>query len=307
MRIRTYRRLALLLGVTAGLLFTPGHGPLFAQTATGRILGTVHDQTAGAIIGATVTVTDTQRGTTRTLTTDRSGAFLAANLTPSNYTVRVEYTGFRAFVRENVNVGVAQDSTLDVVLQPGEQTQTITVTEQLPLINTQTATLGGTLSNDVITELPIAGRNYQNLMELRPGVVQQLGNNSNGGGPNAVNGLRAESSINYSVDGVLGIDPYTGQSVINNIGVNGDAASILPPDAIQEYNQQFNPKAEYGFKAGSSVAVGLKSGTNAFHGTAYSFFRNDALDARNYYNTKDQPKINMDLKQFGGTVLLPGL
>jgi hypothetical protein len=294
-------RLFLLFGVTAGLFLTAGPAPLLAQTSTGRIIGTVRDQTGGAIIGATVTVTDTQRNTSRTLTTDRSGAFLAPNLTPSTYNVRVEYAGFRQFVRQNVSVGVAADTTLDIELEPGEQTQTITVTEQVPLIDTQTATLGGTLSNDVINELPIAGRNFQNLMELRPGVVQQLGNNSNGGGPNAVNGLRAESSINYSVDGVFGIDPYTGQSVINNIGVNGDAASILPPDAIQEYNQQFNPKAEYGFKAGSSVAVGLKSGTNVYHGTGYSFFRNDAMDARNHYNTKDQPKINMDLKQFGGT------
>jgi hypothetical protein len=261
--------------------------PMFSQTANGRISGTVKDQTGGAIVGAAVVVTDTARGLARNLTTDEAGAYLAPNLIPGNYTVRATFTGFQAFERTNIALGVGQDLFIDVVLQPGAQTQTITITEELPLVNTTSATLGGTLNNQTINDLPISGRNYVNLLELRPGTVLDLGNNSNGGGSASTNGLRAESSNSYAIEGLSGIDPYTGQSVTNLIGVNGDAATLLPLDAIQEFNQQFNSKAEYGSKAGSNVAVGLKSGTNALHGTAYGFFRDTATDALNYFNPYD--------------------
>jgi hypothetical protein len=275
--------------------------PMFAQNANGRIGGSVKDQTGGTIAGATVVVTDTARGLARSLTTDEAGAYSAPNLIPGTYSVRATYTGFQAWERTNIKLEVSQDLDIDVVLQPGAQTQTVTVTEELPIVNTSSATLGGTLSNESINDLPISGRNYQNLLELRPGVVLQLGNNSDGGGPAATNGLRAEASNQYQIEGLAGMDPYTGQSVVNNIGVNGDAASLLPVDAIQEFNQQFNPKASCGFKAGSSVSVGLKSGTNALHGTAYGFFRNSAMDAKNYY-TPVGVDINSNARQYGATV-----
>ncbi len=282
---------------------------MYAQTANGRISGTVKDQTGGAIVGASVTVTDVARGLTRNLTTDDAGAYLATNLIPGTYTVRATYMGFQAFERTNINLGVGQDLFIDIVLQPGAQTQTITITEELPLVNTTSAVLGGTLTGQTITDLPISGRNYVNLLELRPGTVLTLGNDSNGGGSASTNGLRAESSNSYAIEGLSGIDPYTGQSVTNLIGVNGDAATLLPLDAIQEFNQQFNSKAEYGSKAGSNVAVGLKSGTNNLHGTAYGFFRDTSLDAKNYYNPYDTVNgkavpidVGGRLRQFGGTV-----
>jgi hypothetical protein len=283
--------------------------PMFAQTANGRILGSVKDQTGGTIAGAMVTVTDVARGLARNVTTDEAGAYLATNLIPGTYTVKATFMGFQAFERTNIALGVGQDLFVDVVLQPGAQTQTVTITEELPLVNTTSATLGGTLNNQTITDLPISGRNYVNLLELRPGTVLTLGNDSNGGGSASTNGLRSESSNSYAIEGLSGIDPYTGQSVTNLIGVNGDAATLLPLDAIQEFNQQFNTKAEYGSKAGSSVAVGLKSGTNSLHGTAYGFFRNTATDAKNYFNPYDsvngQPQaidIGGSQRQFGGTV-----
>ena len=288
------------LGVTLMMLLV--RVPLFSQTSTGRILGVVKDQSGGIVVGAAVTVTDVARGVARNLTTDAAGEYLATNLTPGTYNVRAMYAGFQAWERSGILLEVGQDIAVDIVLQPGAQTQIVTVTEALPMVNTTSSTLGGTLSNETINDLPINGRNYQNLLELRPGVVLNLGNNASGGGASSTNGMRTESSNEYLVEGLHGMDPYSGMSVINSFQVNGDASTLLPIDAIQEFSTQFNPKAEYGLKPGGTVNVGLKSGTNSLHGTAYTFFRRDALDARNYFNTSDQPKVNSNVNQFGATV-----
>jgi len=294
------RRVFKFLAVAAAMFLLCA--PMYSQTANGRISGTVKDQSGALIPGAGVTVLDVARGVARNLTADEAGVYSAPNLIPGTYTIRAEFAGFRAFQRENVRLEVAQEINVDIVLQPGQQNETITVIAEVPLVNTTSATLGGTVSNQTLNDLPIMARNFTNLLELRPGVTLNLGNDSSGGGAASTNGLRPESSNTYTVEGLTGIDPYTGQNVVNNIGVNGDAAALLPVDAIQEVNQQFNTKAEYGWKAGSNVAVGLKSGTKSLHGTAYGFFRNQDLDARNFFNTADQPKVNSSLQQWGGTV-----
>jgi hypothetical protein len=276
--------------------------PLFSQTANGRISGSVKDQTGGAISGAAVVVTDVARGTARNLTTDEAGAYLAPNLIPGTYTVRATFQGFQAWERQNINLPVQGEIVIDVVLLPGAQTQTVTITEELPLVNTTSATLGGTLASETILDLPLGSRNFKNLLDLRPGTVTNLGNDSGGGGAQSVNGLRNESSNEFLVEGLHGLDPFTGQSLIGNLALRGDGATILPADAIQEFSQQFNSKAEYGWKAGASVGVGIKSGTNAFHGTGYAFFRDVATDARDYFNNAaTQPKVNGAMQQFGGT------
>ena len=277
--------------------------PLFSQTANGRISGTVKDATGGAIVGAAVTVTDVARGLARNLTSDEAGIYSAPNLLPGTYTVRATFAGFQAWERTGIPVEVGADLAIDVLLQPGAQTQTVTVTEELPMVNTTSATLGGTIAPALMEELPSSGRNFMNLQQLQPGVVLNLGNDSNGGGAQNSNGLRNESSNEYLIEGLHVMDPYTGQSVINVIGVNGDAAVILPIDSIQEFSMQFNPKAEYGFRAGGSVGVGLKSGTNALHGTAFADFRATPLDARTFFNTTAQPaKSNGDMQQWGATI-----
>src|SRR4029077_5009274 len=161
--------LAAILGV---LLFSVA---LFSQGNFGRILGAVSDQTGGVISGATVTVIDKDRGVARTLTTDQAGEYNAPTLIPGTYTVRVEAKGFKLLERQHVELGVGKDVRVDLTLQPGEQNQTITVTEAIPLVETTNATLGGTLSNSQINDLPLNGRNYQNLMALRPGVMIQPG------------------------------------------------------------------------------------------------------------------------------------
>src|SRR5262249_19501048 len=198
--------------------------------------------------------------------TDEGGAYLAPNLLPGTYTVRVMFPGFQTWLRENVRLEVGQDVVIDVVLSPGAQAETVTITEEVPLINTTSATLGGTLSNQTINDLPLNGRNFTSLLELRPGIVLNLGNNSGGTGAAAANGLRPEQSNEYLVEGLHGMSPFNGQPVMNSLALRGDAATILPVDAIQEFSTQQNTKAEYGWRAGSTVNVGLKSGTNAFHG-----------------------------------------
>jgi Carboxypeptidase regulatory-like domain/TonB dependent receptor len=286
--------------VTLGvLLFSAA---TFGQTANGRILGTVKDQTGALIPGVAVTVTDTARGIARNLITGEVGAYLAPNLLPSTYTVHATFPGFQAWQRENIRLEVGQDLTIDVVLLPGAQTETVSITEEIPLVNATSSVLGGTLSNQTINDLPLNGRNFTLLLEMRPGVVLTLGNDSGGAGAAATNGLRPENSNEYLVEGLHGMSPFNGQPVMNSLALRGDAATVLPVDAIQEFNQQFNGKAEYGWRAGGTTNIGLKSGTNAIHGTAYSFFRRDAWDARNYFNKDTLPKVNTNLNQFGGTL-----
>ncbi len=272
--------------------------PLVAQTNTGRILGTVTDQTGAVVTGATVTITDVERGTTRTLTTDSAGAYVAPGLTPGTYKIRAGGKGFKTVERVNIGIEVAKDVTIDLVLQPGDVAQTIVVTDEVPLLDTTSSTLGGTLSNEQINDLPLNGRNYENLLQLRPGVIRYPGG---GFSTTSTNGLRAEDNA-YVIDGLFNSEPYSGQGIINGAGIAGDSATILPIDAIQEFNLHENPPAEFGWKPGAIVNVGLKSGTNAIHGTAFGFFRNGALDARNYFNTDPSPKNHRTLEQFGGSV-----
>jgi outer membrane receptor protein involved in Fe transport len=273
-------------------------GPLYSQGSAGRILGSVTDQSGGVIAGASVAVTDVQRGVTRTLTTDQAGEYVAPDLTPGTYTVRASATGFKTVERTGLLLEVRQDIRVDLVLQPGEQAQTVTVTEEAPLVETTDATLGGTLSNETINELPLNGRNYQNLLVLHPGMMIYPGG---GGWTQSTDGIRPEDN-QYIVDGLTNDNPLTGLTIINGPGVAGDAATILPIDAIQEVNIQENPKAEYGGKPGGVVTVGLKSGTNGVHGTAYAFGRDSAWDARNYFNAPPADQRQVALQQYGATV-----
>lgn len=285
-----------ILAVSAGALLLSAPG--FSQGSAGRILGSITDQSGGVISGATVTVTDVQRGVTRTLTTDQAGEYVAPDLTPGSYTVRAVAQGFKTAERAGLLLEVRQDIRVDLILQPGDQAQTVTVTEEAPLIETTNATLGGTLSNETINELPLNGRNYQNLLVLHPGMMIYPGG---GGWTQSTDGIRPEDN-QYIVDGLTNDNPLTGLTIINGPGVAGDAATILPIDGIQELNIQENPKAEYGGKPGGVVTVGIKSGTNNIHGTAYAFGRDTAFDARNFFNPAADPKRQVALEQYGATV-----
>ena len=271
--------------------------PANPQGSTGRILGVVTDQSGGFVANAKVTITDEARGVSQNLTTDSDGAYVAINLRPATYTVRAEFKGFKTFERKNVLLEIGKDVRVDAMLQPGSANETIVITEQVPMVDTTSTTLGGTISNEIINDLPLNGRNYQNLISLRPGTSIYPG-----GGPwtQTTNGIRPEDT-SYIVDGVTNDESFMGLSVTNAAAVLGDAATLLPIDGIQEFNTQVNPKAEFGWKPGAITSVGLKSGTNEVHGTAYGFGRTDSFDARNYFNPVGTPKTPVELQQYGGS------
>ena len=268
------------------------------QSTAGRILGTLTDQSGAAVAAGKVMVTDVQRGTSRTITTDESGTYAAPDLQPSTYKIHVEAPGFKSVERLNIQIEVATDVRADFTLQTGQITEVVTITEEVPLVNTTSATLGGTLSNKEINDLPLNGRNYENLLQLRPGVMRYPGG---GFSTTSTDGLRAEDNA-YFVEGLFNSEPFSGQGIINGAGIAGDSATILPIDAIQEFNVQENPPAEYGWKPGAVINVGLKSGTNSIHGTGFAFGRDGAMDARNFFNQSPAPKTSRTLEQFGGSL-----
>jgi hypothetical protein len=272
--------------------------PGLAQSTAGRVLGTISDPSGAAVAGANVVVTDVERGISRSLTTDSAGEYVAPDLVPGTYKIHVEAKGFKSVERPNVVIEVASDVRADFALQTGNVSEVITVTEDVALLNTTSATLGGTLSNKEINDLPLNGRNYENLLQLRPGVMRYPGG---GFSTTSANGLRAEDNA-YFIEGLFNSEPYSGQAIINGAGIAGDSATILPIDSIQEFNLQQNPPAEYGWKPGAVVNVGLKSGTNSLHGTAFGFGRDGALDGRNYFNDAPNAKLTRTLEQFGGSL-----
>ena len=272
--------------------------PMSSQTTTGRILGTVSDQSGAAVAGASLVITDVQRGTSRTVATDASGEYAAPELPPGVYKMRAEAKGFKSVERPNIVLEVAQDLRVDISLSPGQVSEIVVVTDEVPLVNTTSATLGGTLSNAEINDLPLNGRNYQNLLQLRPGVMRYPGG---GFSTTSTNGLRAEDNA-YYVEGLFNTEPYSGQSIINGAGIVGDSSTILPIDSIQEFNVEELAPAEFGWTPGAVVNVALKSGTNQIHGTAFAFGRDGVMDARNYFNMTPNPKLTRTLEQYGGSV-----
>jgi hypothetical protein len=144
--------------------------PRVSQTTTGRILGTISDQSGAAVAGAAVVITDVQRGTFGPLPPMPPEIMPRPSCNPGAYKVRAEAKGFKTVERVNIVLEVAEDARVDIALPPGQVSETVVVTDEVPLINTTSATLGGTLSNAEINDLPLNGRNYENLLQLRPGV-----------------------------------------------------------------------------------------------------------------------------------------
>src|SRR4029077_20758914 len=270
----------------------------FAQSQNGRILGTVTDPSGAVVVGAKVVITDSERGISQTYTSNASGDYVAPTLRPALYTITAESAGFKKVERPAIRLEVGQDLRIDFQLKTGSASEVVTVMDEAPLVNATTDVLGGTFTNKAINELPLNGRDFQNLVTLRPGVQRYPG-----GGFLSIssNGNRPEDN-NFIVDGTDNNDPYYATTVINAEGVQGTPGSILPIDAIQEFNAQENPPAEYGWKAGGIVNLGIKSGTNEIHGTVYGFERNNAFDARNYFNPKPDPQRALRQNQFRGSI-----
>ncbi len=273
--------------------------PLFSQGAVGTILGGIFDSSGGAIAGAKVTILDVARGTTRELTTDDSGQYTAPSLLVGTYTVRAEAKGFQSVEHSNVILGVAQSARVDLTLAPGEQTQTVTVTESTPAINTTDATLGGSITNQAVTSLPLVTRNFLQLLQLRPGVVDVPGGN---GTATTTNGRREGADV-ILVEGVTQFDLGTSNVLING-AQKGGAVDELPLDSVQEFSTQQNPSAEYGWRDGSAVNLAVKSGTNSIHGSAYAFGRDAAATDARQFSAVPGPEMvgNATVEQPGFTL-----
>jgi len=291
----------------AALIFTAvvAAPPASAQTFRGTILGTVTDTSGAAVLNAKVTAHNVDTGVDRSTDTTADGGYLIPELAVGTYTVTVELSGFQKSVTTGVRVDIATERRVDATLKPGQVSQQVIVEgETLPQVDATSDTLGGTIENRQIENLPINGRDYTKLLIMVPGAVGE----PNGGGDSpgsyglfSANGSRGRSN-NYLLDGTDMNDGYRNLPAINQGGVFGVPGTILPQDSISELSVQSNFQAEYGRNSGAVVNIVTKSGGNNFHGAAFEDFRNAVLNARNFFNTADQPKDAFRNNQFGGAV-----
>ena len=272
----------------------------FAADPTGSITGTVVDPSGGALVGAKITVTSTATGLVREGVSATDGGYIFPLLPVGVYTVAVESAGFRRF--EQSGVAVRADVTVSVLvtLQIGALTDAVTVAANAELMDTYSGTLRQIVEQRTILDLPLNGRNAATLVLLAPGTADLSGGNSRGRGdlsqPVNYTGVQYISSngaqstgVNYLLDGGSNVDPYT------------DTNNPFPnPDALEEFSVQTNNYgAQYGRSTGAVVNIVTKSGSNQWHGSAFDFFRNGALNARNFFASQhDQLKRN----QFGGSM-----
>src|SRR5215469_3841651 len=278
---------------------------LSAQTFRGTILGTVTDPSGAVVAGAKVTVKNAGTGLERATETSGDGSYSLPELPIGTYTVTVSQTGFQTFVATGVAVDVATERRVDAALKTGEVSTRVEVSaDQLPIVETTTNTLGGVLTAQTVEDMPVNGRDYTKLIYMNPGVAgspDQISDSPGSFGEFSMNGARGRSN-NYLLDGTDMNDGYRNDPAINQAGVFGTPSTILPIDAVAEVNVLSNFQPEYGRNAGAVVNIVTKSGTNALHGTAAGYFRNDALDARNYFNLASQPKAPFHNSQYGGSL-----
>jgi hypothetical protein len=274
-----------------------------AQTFRGSIQGTVTDPSGAVIPEAQVTVKNVDTGLERRVTTDQTGFFVVRELPIGNYQVTVAKQGFKQSVAASVPVEVAVARRVDVTLQPGGAGQVTEVTAEIPLVDSKSNTLGGSFLANQVENLPVNGRDFTKLLIMVPGTAGE----PNGGGDSpgsfglfSANGNRGRSN-NFLLDGTDMNDGYRNLPAINQGGVFGTPGTVLPVDSIAEVNILTNVEAEYGRNSGSVVNIVTKSGTNKFHGSVFEFFRNDHLNARNFFNTEG-PKDAFRNNQFGGSL-----
>jgi Carboxypeptidase regulatory-like domain/TonB dependent receptor len=273
---------------------------LRAQLTTTTIYGRVTDANGGTIAGAEVTVTNTDTNLSRTAQTNAEGEYRIELLPVGNYRAEIAAQAFKRFVRAGVVLEVNVPARVDAMLQLGNINQTVTVSESVPLVDTTSPEIGRTIENQEVVNLPLVNRNAYELLELTPGVQNS---SFNPGQPNPVITLgypEQRTFINGGVDGGAGSVSYYLDGGINMTGLR-NTGNILPnPDAIQEYRVETNNyNAEYGKMSSGVITVITKSGTNAYHGGLFDYWRSDALNAAPWSSTLGTPPLRR--QQFGGT------
>jgi hypothetical protein len=283
--------------VAAVLVLLGLAGIAAAQTATGQISGTVRDATGAIVPGATVTVSNDLTGLNRTATTDANGDFVFALLPPGTYAVKAELQGFSVARESGIRLLVDNKIRVDLSLKPGNMAETVEVEAATVSIQSENANISQTLTEKQITDLPLNGRNFLSLLFLNAGAVQTGGEQGTmrqgAGDAISISGARATSN-NFMIDGTSNVDTALGTPAV-----------ILSVDAMEEFTQQNKTySAEYGFSA-NQINLVSKSGSNEWHGSAFYFGRNEAWDAKNFFDPPNREKPPLDQKQFGGTVAGP--
>ena len=275
-----------------------------AQTFRGTILGTVIDQSGAAIPGAQITIKNQGTGLARTTTSEDSGTYQVPELPVGQYSVTVTKEGFESVTLGDVEVRVAGERRVDVTLKAGHVESRVEVRAEVPMVTTTEDTLGGTIQSTQVDSLPVNGRDYTKLIFMVSGVAgspDEITDSPGSWGEFSVNGARGRAN-NFLLDGTDMNDGYRNDPAINEAGVFGTPATILPVDAVAELAVLSNFAPEYGRNAGGVINIVTKSGTNKLHGTAADFFRNDALDARNFFNSAPNPKTAFHNNQYGGSL-----
>jgi Carboxypeptidase regulatory-like domain len=309
MRSKTLLRWQLAVVAILTVLFAICVPSLLAQSAgTSSLTGTITDPSGAAIPNVTVTITSNDTGQTRTATTGSDGVYKFSLLPPGSYKVRFAATGFKTAEVGAVTLNVTETPTLDRSLEVGAQSEQVTVEATAETLQTATSSLGTTVESRTVTALPLANRNYTQILGLSAGANVGVSNATTFGKATqdmSVNG-NDPAQNNFQMDGVA-IDNIANSGSSNDSGIY-TGIGIPNPDAIAEFKIQTSTyDASYGRNPGANVNVVTKSGTNSWHGTAFEFFRNAQLNANDFfYNARNPDAANtkqvLDQNQFGGVI-----
>jgi hypothetical protein len=287
------RPLLLVLSV----LFVPLLAPRASAQTAATISGTVEDPNRSGLPGVTLTVRNTDTALTRTVATTSEGRYVIAGLPPGHYDLRAELASFKPHVRRGLQLTVGQALVVNIAMEVGGLSEEVTVTGDTPLVNTSSAELSYLVGADTIDALPLNGRNYTDLALLQPGVLAYP--HRDGGSVVAhglgmsINGQDPRSNV-YLLDGTL-------QNDFTNGPAGSAAGTSLGTETVREFRVESNAySAEFGRNSGGQINVLTKSGANSVDGSAYEYHRNDAFDARNYFDTAEQPDFHRN--QFGATI-----
>jgi hypothetical protein len=274
-----------------------------AQSSTaGNITGTVRDQQGAAVNNVEVTIVDEKTGASRTAKTNDDGFYTAPGLPPGVYTISAAPSGFKKTVASGVQLHVSENLTVNLDLQVGQVTEIVTVTSDQAPVELRSGEVSSLISEKQVTELPLNGRNYAQLALMVPGVspVTQSG----AGGAFATRGTGLNSGVDMSVNGNQSNSNLWTVDGVNNMDVGSNRTLLVFPsvDSIQEFRVERNSfSAEFGQAQGAVVNLITKGGSNEFHGSVYEFFRNDSLNANNFFlNRSGQPKPELEYNNFGG-------
>jgi hypothetical protein len=279
--------------------------PSRGQVAGGTLSGTITDPSGAAVANAQVVIKNSATGVARSVTTNTDGFYSAANLLPGDYEVAVSATGFNTGVKKGITINVGSQPVFNLALQIGTVSNSVEVSTEAPTVQLTSSDISATVSATTVRELPLNGRSWTDLAALQPGVstIQTQPSFATGadrgnrgfGQQLTISGARPQQN-NYRLDGIS-LNDYANGAPGSVLGGN------MGVDAIQEFSVlTSNYSAEYGKTSGGVVNAVTRSGTDAFHGSAYEFLRNSALDARNFFEDPTQPKAQFRRNQFGGTI-----